>query len=469
MTFVQFEFLVFFALVLALYWGIRSRRAQNALLVVASLVFYGWVHWWFVGLLAFSTLLDFYVGIAMADRPKHKRLLLTVSMCGNLGLLGAFKYLDFFIENVGAVLTALGFGYSPQTLGIFLPVGISFFTFQTMSYTFDIYRGKLTPRRDLLDYATFVTMFPQLVAGPVERARNLLPQVEQVRVFSHERFRSGFSLALWGAVKKLLVADTVAMYVDKVFAMPEPSAPLIAAATFGFAIQILADFSAYTDIARGTARMLGFELMENFRSPYLATNPSDFWKRWHISFSSWIHEYVYVPFCGRRRTGSRRLAATYAALLLSGLWHGASWNFVLWGAYHASLLAGYRLAGSVVPKSVSQHPLLRPAKILLMFLFTLGGWLLFREQDFSRLLLYASLPWELGSTVYSAAFAALLTVSVSGAVFLALALVVNHFVIPRLRERAVWPLFEGLFWACAIAVIFLFAREAADEFIYFQF
>ena len=257
MTFVQFEFLVFFAMVLALYWRFRQRRMQNAILVVSSLMFYGWVHWWFVGLLIFSTLLDYYVGIAMVERPAKKRQLLTISMCGNLGLLAVFKYLDFFIENVGAVLTALGFAYSPASLGIFLPVGISFFTFQTMSYTFDIYRGKLEPRRDLLDYATFVTMFPQLVAGPVERARNLLPQVEKPRVFDHERFRSGLSLALWGALKKLLVADTVAMYVDKVFAMPEPSAPLIAAATLGFAIQILADFSGYTDIARGTARMMG--------------------------------------------------------------------------------------------------------------------------------------------------------------------------------------------------------------------
>ena len=469
MTFVQFEFLVFFAMVLALYWRFRQRRMQNAILVVSSLMFYGWVHWWFVGLLIFSTLLDYYVGIAMVERPAKKRQLLTISMCGNLGLLAVFKYLDFFIENVGAVLTALGFAYSPASLGIFLPVGISFFTFQTMSYTFDIYRGKLEPRRDLLDYATFVTMFPQLVAGPVERARNLLPQVEKPRVFDHERFRSGLSLALWGALKKLLVADTVAMYVDKVFAMPEPSAPLIAAATLGFAIQILADFSGYTDIARGTARMMGFELMENFRSPYLAANPSEFWKRWHISFSSWIHEYVYIPFCGARRGGARRLGATYAALLLSGLWHGASWNFVIWGAYHATLLVGYRAVGLLVPKTLSSRPSLRPLKIALMFLFTLGGWLLFREQDFSRLQLYASLPWVLGNSVYIAALGAMLTVSLAAAAFLIAALIVERVVLVRLRSRSIWPICEGVFWAGAASVIFLFARDTANEFIYFQF
>jgi len=469
LTFVQFEFLIFFTLVLALYWGVRQRRMQNALLVVASFVFYGWIHWWFVGLLIFSTLLDYYVGIGMAERPSKRKLLLAVSMCGNLGLLGVFKYLDFFIENVSVALHTLGFGYSPALLGIFLPVGISFFTFQTMSYTFDVYRGKLEPRRDLLDYATFVTMFPQLVAGPVERARNLLPQVESERVFDHERFRSGLSLALWGALKKLLVADTVAMYVDKVFAMPEPTAPLIAAATLGFSIQILADFSGYTDIARGTARMLGFELMENFRSPYLAANPSEFWKRWHISFSSWIHEYVYIPFCGFRRYGARRLVATYAALLLSGLWHGASWNFVIWGAYHASLLAGYRAVGLLVPESVRAHPALRPIKIALMFLFTLGGWLLFREQDFSRLQLYASLPWELGDPVYIAATGAVLTITLAGGAFLIASLIVERVVLVRLRETSIWPLFEGVFWAGAALAIFLFARDTANEFIYFQF
>jgi D-alanyl-lipoteichoic acid acyltransferase DltB (MBOAT superfamily) len=325
------------------------------------------------------------------------------------------------------------------------------------------------PRRDFLDYATFVTMFPQLVAGPIERARNLLPQVESERVFDHARFRSGLSLALWGAVKKVVIADTVALYVDKIFVMPNPTAPLIAAATLGFSVQILADFSGYTDLARGTARMLGFELMENFRAPYLAANPSEFWKRWHISLSSWIHEYVYAPFRGASRGMRRRLLATYGALLLSGLWHGASWNFVLWGAYHASLLTGYRLAARVVPSGLSARAGLRPFKVLLMFGFTLLGWLLFRESDFARLQLYATLPWVLGDIRYQAALGAVLTVSLAGGGLLMVALFIDRVILTRLRPLPIWPLCEALFWPAAVASIFLFARQTANAFIYFQF
>ena len=471
MSFVQVEFLWFFTAFFAIYWIARARRIQNALLLVASVIFYGWVHPWFVALLAFSAVLDFYVGLGLVRAPDHRKALLAVSMVGNLGMLAVFKYLDFFIENFAAALGALGWSTSIHTLGIFLPVGISFYTFQTMSYTIDVYRGKVEPRTSFLDYATFVSMFPQLVAGPVERARSLLPQVEADRTWSWERFRSGFGLALWGAVKKVVVADTMALYADRVFVMQTPSFLLVAGGTLLFAVQILADFSGYTDMARGTARMLGFELMENFRHPYLAATPSQFWQRWHISFSTWIHEYVYIPLGGSRHGPGRRVAATYGALLLSGLWHGASWNFVVWGAYHATLLTGYRLVQARLPLALLQSRALRPLAVALMFGFTCLGWLLFRERDFGRLATYAGLVSDpLGGWMAHQVLGAVVwTVALMGGGALVAALVVDRIVLARLRPTAAWPVVETSLWAAAAVVLFLFARDSVNDFIYFQF
>ncbi|MFZ5478309.1 MAG: MBOAT family O-acyltransferase [Myxococcota bacterium] len=460
MTFVQVEFLVFFAVVFAAYWAIRERRAQNLLLVVASAVFYGWVHPWFVALLAFTAGVDFFAARQMERQPRSRKAALAASLVANLGMLATFKYLDFFIENVAAALAAIGLPTSLHTLGIFLPVGISFYTFQALSYTIDVYRGKLRARHDPLDYATFIVLFPQLVAGPVERARNLLVQVEAPRAWSTDRLRSGLLLAAWGAVQKVVVADTVAMYVDRVFAAEAPSAGMVAAGSVGFAVQILADFSGYTDIARGTARMLGFELVENFKSPYLATSPSDFWRRWHVSFSSWIHEYLYVPLGGSRLGAVRTALATYGAMLLSGLWHGASWNFVLWGGYHATLLTVWRHLPSAprVPAAV---------KIAGMFVATCFGWLLFREQRLDRLLLYATLP--AGGEEHAVVARAVLAVSVAFGGVLAVGGLAQRHLLPRLRASPGWPAVESALVSVATAVVFVFARDKASEFIYFQF
>ncbi|MBN1337437.1 MAG: MBOAT family protein, partial [Deltaproteobacteria bacterium] len=290
MTFVQIEFVAFLAIVFTIYVLFRRFRAQNVVLLLASLVFYGWVHPWFLALLLFTATLDYLSGRAMARWPARKRWFLAASLTGDLGLLGYFKYADFFLENVRAGLDALGIPSAIGPIGVFLPVGISFYTFQSLSYIIDVYRGDTQPRRNLLDYFLFVAFFPQLVAGPILRADALLVQVERPRRITWEGFASGLSLALWGAFKKICVADVVADYVDKAFQLQAPNAALVAAATLGFGVQILADFSGYTDIARGVARMMGFELPLNFDHPYLAKSPSDFWRRWHISFSSWIRD-----------------------------------------------------------------------------------------------------------------------------------------------------------------------------------
>ncbi|HJN75961.1 MAG TPA: MBOAT family O-acyltransferase [Myxococcota bacterium] len=463
MSFVQWQFPVFFAAVLVVFWGVRHRRAQNAVLLSASLVFYGWVHPWFVLLILFSTFLDYGVGLAMGRHPDHKRWLLALSLTGNLGLLGVFKYFDFFLENVAA----LGLG-TPSTLGILLPVGISFFTFQTMSYTFDVYRGKVEPRRDLLDYATYVCMFPQLVAGPIERARDLLPQVESPRKLSGERFASGLTLALWGAVQKVVVADTVGLYADRVFAMEEPGGWLVHAATIGFAVQILADFSGYTDIARGTARMLGFELRRNFDNPYRATSPSDFWKRWHISLSSWIHEYVYVPFGGSRRGPMRTALATSGALLLSGLWHGAAWHFVIWGGYHAALLMLYRSLSRRVPAAVVASRFGRMSAVVSMFFFTCVGWLIFRETSLPALAGHLVRNPFAGSWEELVGAVVVLSISAGGGLVLLCGSEGGRWLRRLWARPHLTPVVTTL-WGLAVFAIFLFSRDTARDFIYFRF
>ncbi|MBK9648829.1 MAG: MBOAT family protein [Deltaproteobacteria bacterium] len=472
MTFVQQEFLVFFALVLAVTWGMplvgeRRRVAQNAALLVASAVFYGWVEPWMLGLLLFSTVLDYGVTMGMARWPERRKALLALSLVGNLGMLGAFKYLGFFVQSVGDALGALGFVVHWPTLNIALPVGISFYTFQTLSYTLDVYRGKLTPRRSFLDVALFVSFFPQLVAGPVERARDLLPQLERPRQAAPSQLASGLSLALWGAVKKIVVADQVALYVDRCFVLNEPPPSVLFVASAAFAVQILADFSGYTDIARGTARMLGVNLTHNFNRPYLAESPSDFWRRWHISFSSWIHEYVYLPLCGgsgeTRPSAARRTLATFGALLISGLWHGAAWKFVLWGAYHATLLTLWRGLSHVSPLSPP-----RLLRVGLMFTCTVFGWLLFRMQDVDTLRhVLQTAPWAGWSRAWPTVYA-LVGVIVAGGGVLALGGAIEARV--STIARSPWrPTVELCWWALAAALIFLMARSTQSDFLYFRF
>jgi alginate O-acetyltransferase complex protein AlgI len=469
MTFIQIEFIWLFLIVFSAYWTVRSRVFQNALLVAASAVFYGWVHPWFLILLYTSATLDYTMGRAMARWPHRRKLFLAMSMIGDLSILGYFKYCDFFIENFIQVFQSLGVETSLHTLGIFLPVGISFYTFQTMSYTIDVYRGELEPRKNFLDYIAFLSFFPQLVAGPVERAANLLPQMERRRSFDLDRFRSGLGLALWGGFKKVVIADQIAPYVDKIFIHSDPSGAMIWAATLGFTVQILADFSGYTDIARGTARMLGFELSLNFFHPYLARNPSDFWRRWHITFSSWIRDYLYIPLGGSSGGSWSTFQATAGAMLLSGLWHGAAWTFVLWGAFHALLITGYRFVGRRIPKSFRQGPLGRTLAVPLMFCFSVVGWMIFRETHLDRLLHYWTLNPFGGTPDQWIAALVMLGVVVACAAPLVLALILERYLLPRL-EGTPWLLpAQTATWAVLLVIVLAFVRDGTADFIYFQF
>ncbi len=381
MIFHSIEYIAFFALVLAVYWQL-PRAAQNLFIVAASYVFYGWEHPWFLIPLAVSTVVDFSCGLAMERFPTRRRLFLIVSIAVSVALLGTFKYYAFALENVNALLSV---GHIPPLRDMWrlaLPVGLSFYTFQSIGYIVDVYRGKVRAERDFIEYALYVSFFPQLVAGPIERAGHMLPQYRTPRTFDPGAWRDALTLMLWGFFKKLVIADQTAIVANKVFSLSEPSFPVLWAGVFAFAIQIYADFSGYTDIARASARLLGIELMENFRQPYLASSPSDFWRRWHISLSTWLRDFIYIPLGGSRCGTVRNSFNLLATFTLSGLWHGASWNYVLWGIYWGLLILAERFFswlrfGKGLPLAV---------RIGFTFLLTCAGWLLFRERSLPQLI-----------------------------------------------------------------------------------
>ena len=350
------DFFAFFFITVVAYW-LLPRRAQNVLLLVASYVFYGWVHRG--GRSCCSPPRSSTTGrrALMTLVPERRKLWLWLSIASNLGLLGVYKYFNFFIENVAAAGAAVGWHIPPIALRLALPAGISFYTFQSMSYTIDVYRGHAPARTRFVDVAAFVSFFPHLVAGPIMRATNLLPQFERDRTFSPSAARDAALLIIWGLFKKLVIADNVGVIANKVFSLESPEFFVLWAGVFAFAIQIYADFSAYTDIARGVAKWYGFDLIRNFERPYLASGPADFWRRWNISLSTWFRDYVYIPLGGSRRGPWREAANIMITFLVSGLWHGASWNYVLWGAYHGALLLIARRGRAFIrPQAPSPKP-----------------------------------------------------------------------------------------------------------------
>lgn len=397
MTFTTATYLLFLPLVFALYWSIRSVRMQNLLLLAASYLFYGWWDWRFGTLMLGSSLIDFAIGLRLAksERLSSRRCLLGVSFIANLGLLGLFKYFNFFTENFQWMASQAGWEVGPTTLNMILPVGISFYTFQTLGYTIDVYRNKIEPSRNLIDYLAFVSFFPQLVAGPIERASAMLPQFARRRHFDFDLAGEGCRLILWGFFKKLMIADRLAIVVDPYYAQPESfTGPQLMMATLLFAFQIYCDFSAYSDIAIGTAKLFGIRLMRNFAYPYFSQSVSEFWRRWHISLSTWFRDYVFVPLGGSRCSKPRRNLNLLITFLVSGLWHGAAWRFVIWGGINGIATAigrrpVARSVGAMEDRSESvpggDHDIPRP-KTLLKIWSTLAviclAWIFFRAQTF---------------------------------------------------------------------------------------
>lgn len=447
------------------------------MLLVASYIFYGAWDWRFLGLILASTVIDYIVGLKMfaSASPARRRVLLHLSLGFNLGMLGVFKYMGFFAESFAVF--AAGFGWEPGalTLNIVLPVGISFYTFQTLSYTIDIHRRRLEPTRDFFDFALFVAFFPQLVAGPIERASNLLPNIANPRNLSWNAAGTGVVLCLLGLIKKVVVADGVAPSVNAIYGAPDPGTWDIILATWLFALQIYGDFSGYTDIARGVAMILGFQLMRNFAQPYFAVNPQEFWHRWHISLSTWLRDYLYISLGGNR--GGR--VATYRNLILTmvlgGLWHGAAWNFVLWGAWQGGLLAAHRALFSRVDQA--GNPVrslwslgLRLLAIGAFFQVTCYGWLLFRAGSWDQIAQFTARIFS--AEIFQAPVLAIPDPPFAAYLGILFILVWDGCceVTKNPEFSARWPIWlrSGLY-AGMIYLLAFGAKTASSEFIYFQF
>jgi len=484
MSFASVVFFLFLPVVFCLHYCSSRRQWQNGVLLAASYFFYGWWDYRFCGLMLFSSLLDYAIGqkLATARHATQRRSLLVLTLASNLGLLGFFKYFNFFADSLVLALAAVGVDVNPTTLPIVLPVGISFYTFQTLSYTLDIYRGQLQPRRNLVEYLTFVSFFPQLVAGPIERATHLLPQFAAARKFSPEAAAEGCRLILWGLAKKMVLADNLGGIVDSAFGhAASASGAALALATVCFAFQIYCDFSGYSDIAAGTARLFGIQLVRNFAYPYFAQSLSEFWRRWHISLSTWFRDYVFIPLGGSRDTVERTSRNLLLTFLLSGLWHGAAWHFVAWGALHGLYVVASRWLSRgapaerpAVPGGESLLPsLLVLWRMLRTFVLVCAGWILFRAD---------SLPtaWEICRRIavqgLSLDFYASLwrLVAEHQIVLVVLGLFVaaewlgrfewNPLPIRRLPLPARWLSYTALFWV----ILYLGTQRSAD-FIYFQF
>ncbi len=396
MLFNSLEFFIFLPIVLAVYFALPW-RAQNRFLLVASIYFYASWNWKFVFPLLFSTAVDYFVACKLQqliregkDRSARKPYLI-LSLVANLGLLGFFKYYGFFAENVYEAAQFFGLSVPLPTLEIILPVGISFYTFQALAYTIDVYRGEMHATRSFSDFFLAVLYFPHLVAGPIQRASNLLEQVGTPRTVTMAKWRDGIHLMFCGYLKKVFIADNLAPYVDGVFAQTAPTGFDTALAVFAFAVQIYCDFSGYTDIARGVAKLMGFEFMLNFNLPYFARNPQDFWHRWHISLSTWLRDYLYISLGGNRGGPTRIYRNLFLTMVIGGLWHGAAWNFILWGIYHGVLLMVHRAASPVLTRfSLRRGPFGSALDTVIctvvMFVFTCYGWLLFRATSLDQVL-----------------------------------------------------------------------------------
>jgi alginate O-acetyltransferase complex protein AlgI len=399
MLFNSFDFAVFLPIVFFLYWFVANKnlKLQNVLIVLASYVFYGWWDYRFLSLIVFSSLVDFSIGRAMGktEDKSRRRLLLWCSIIVNLGFLGFFKYYNFFLENFKSAFSFFGHDFDGYTLNIILPVGISFYTFQTLSYTIDVYRKQLEPTNDITAFLAFVSFFPQLVAGPIERATNLLPQFYSKRTFGYKNAVNGTRQILWGLFKKVVIADQCAEYVNLIFDNSADYGGItLVLGAFLFAFQIYGDFSGYSDIAIGTSKLFGFDLMQNFAYPYFSRDIAEFWRRWHISLSTWFRDYLYIPLGGSRGGLWMKIRNTFIIFLVSGFWHGANWTFIVWGGLNALyflplLLAKKNRSNIDIVAKNSKLPNIRElGQIVVTFLLTILAWVFFRAENLGHAFSY---------------------------------------------------------------------------------
>jgi alginate O-acetyltransferase complex protein AlgI len=467
-SFTSIEFLFFFLIVFALYWIVRERRWQNGLLLVASYLFYGWIHPWYAVMLGASTLADYFLAQRMIARPEHRRGWLGLSLLINLGVLAFFKYYNFFSPALACAMETIGLPADPLLVSILLPAGLSFYTLKKMAYMLDVSSGTLHPTHSLLDFALYVSFFPQIVAGPIDRPQRLLPQLEAPRLWKPDLFYSAWPLLVMGFFKKIVISDNIRVIVDQVFSLREPGGFLLIAASLGFTLQILADFSAYTDLARGLALLLGIETSENFRLPYISLTPTDFWNRWHITLSTWLRDYIFFPTRRALMRARVRLPDWLAqaippllTMFVSGLWHGAGWTFVVWGLYYGLLIAAYQfigIRGDWKPKSAWGTGL----AWLVMFGFIVFGWSIFRAP---------SLSW-LAHALFQTPFIKGQPDFMVGLIALTMAFIYSlplwaKLVMDRFSPKDSW--LQAAYYALAVAATIVYLNSSSPDFIYFQF
>ncbi len=478
MLFNSIDFAIFLPIVFILYWFVANKnlKLQNFLIVIASYVFYGWWDWRFLSLILISTVVDYTVGLLLANESKqrNRKALLWTSILVNIGFLGFFKYYNFFLDNFVTAFSFFGREIPSNSLNIILPVGISFYTFQTLSYTIDVYKNKLQPTKDYIAFSAFVSFFPQLVAGPIERATNLLPQFYKKKSFDYNRATDGLRQILWGLFKKIVIADNCAEYANEIFnnSSEYSGSTLVFGALF-FTFQIYGDFSGYSDIAIGTSRLFGFNLKQNFAFPYFSRDIAEFWRRWHISLSTWFRDYLYIPLGGSRGNRFITVRNIFIIFIVSGFWHGANWTFLVWGALNAIYFLPVMLtnrnrnnlnvvaSGKLIP-SVKEAFL-----ILFTFSITVFAWIFFRADNISH-------AWNILTEIFSSS---LITIPEVRPKFLML-LIAVFLVIEWLGREGLYAIeligvkwrkpYRWFFYYCIVLAIFFWGGKG-QTFIYFQF
>lgn len=477
MLFNSIAFLIFLPIVFILYWRVfnKNYKYQNLLLLAASFYFYGCWDWRFLFLLIFSIGLDYFSGIQI-ENSKTKKMAtfwLTLSIAINLGFLGFFKYYNFFIENFAELLSSFGFGVNMWVLKVILPVGISFYTFHGLSYVIDVYKKRIPAERNYVDYAVFVSYFPLLVAGPIERATHLLPQIQRKRSFDYEKAKDGMAQILWGFFKKMVIADNCAPIVNEIFSNyhTESASNLVLGAIL-FAFQIYGDFSGYSDIALGTSRLFGLELLKNFSFPYFSRDIAEFWRRWHISLSSWFRDYLYIPLGGSKGGLWMKIRNTFIIFLVSGFWHGANWTFIIWGGLNALFFLPLLIAeknrhnlevvamGKIIPSFREVF------SILMTFTLTCFAWIFFRSESVSDAIGY--IKGIFSESLFS--FPTEFRLVLSGLIIFMLAIEWwnrTHDYGLKIQDKKPW--LQSVIYIIVAYLILNFANFGSNEFIYFQF
>ena len=480
MLFNSINFAIFLPIVFLLYWFIPNKKLnlQNVLLLVASYFFYACWDWRFLFLLMFSTLLDYFTGLKMQDskNQKEKRFWFWLSIAVNLGFLGIFKYYNFFAESFSELISLIGLNLNPWTFKVILPVGISFYTFHGLSYVIDIFKDRIKAERNFVDYAVFVSFFPLLVAGPIERATHLLPQIKKERPFDYVKAVDGLRQILWGLFKKIVVADNCSEYANQIFTnyVDYSGSTLVLGALF-FTFQIYGDFSGYSDIALGTARLFGIELLRNFAFPYFSRDIAEFWRRWHISLSSWFKDYLYIPLGGSKGSKWARIRNTFIIFIVSGFWHGANWTFIVWGALNALFILP-----SIIMKTnrnnidtVSKGKLLPSGKELIQITTTFGlivfTWIFFRAQNINEAFNYIF-------RIFKPSLFYLPNIRPSNLFFIIISFILIEWVNRNKKHCLelshpifIKPIRIVIYLILCYLILFSFKFHNKSEFIYFQF